>query len=65
MRDWVTQALQAAQEDRCDFLGLRQAALRAAPDRAAADAAWRETFPTVPVTVTVDGRVDRSYDLAE
>ncbi len=65
VRSWVSQALACAQEDRCDFLGLRQAALKNAPDKEALDQAWRELFPSLPITVTVDGRVDRSYDLAE
>ena len=62
---WVAQALERAQETGCDFLRLRQAVLRSSPDKDAAAAAWPRVFSTLPITVTVDGRVDRSYDLAE
>ena len=62
---WVSEAIERAQSTGCDFLGLRQAMLDAAPDKTAAQARWKDAFPTLPITVTVDGRVDRSYDLAE
>lgn len=65
VRAWVGEALQAAQDNACDFLGLRQAVVKQAPDKQALDEAWHELFPSVPIAVTAEGRVDRSYDLAE
>ncbi len=63
--EWVYEALDAAQQLGCDYLGLRRAALKSAPDKAAAGRAWGEAFPAIPISVTVDGIVERSYDLAE
>ena len=63
--EWVYEALDAAQQLGCDYLGLRRAALKNAPDKAAAGRAWGEAFPAIPISVTVDGIVERSYDLAE
>ena len=62
---WVTGALEQARDTRCDFLGLKKAVLTSANamDRWGGD--WTEIFPTLPVNVTVEGTVERSYDLAE
>ena len=62
---WIAGAVAEAQRAGCDCLGLRRAVLSDAGDMAAWGGAWREIFPTLSVTVTVDGRVERSYDLAE
>ena len=62
---WVTDALEQARNTRCDYLGLKKALLTSAGDLARWGDAWRDIFPALPVTVTVEGRVDRSYDLAE
>ena len=65
IKRWVTAALEAARETGCDFLGLRGAVLDTAARRDAYGDRWRELFPALPVTVEIDGRVDRSYDLGE
>ena len=62
---WVSGALERAQATGCDYLGLRQAVLGQAPDKTGLEDGWPEIFPTVPISVAMDGRVDRSYDLAE
>lgn len=62
---WVSGALEKARNTRCDFLGLKKAVLTSsrALDRWGED--WSELFPELPVRVTVEGTVDRSYDSAE
>ena len=62
---WVGQALARAQATGCDFLGLRDAVLKSAPARDAWGGQWPSLLPELDITVTVDGAVDRSYDLAE
>lgn len=62
---WVSDAIQTAQDNACDFLGLKSAVLRSSKAREQWGGRWSEFFPTLPVTVSVEGRVDRSYDLAE
>ncbi len=62
---WVTDCVETAQKTGCDFLGLKNAVLRSSKtlDRWGED--WNELLPTLSVTVSVEARVDRSYDLAE
>ncbi len=62
---WVADALRQAQDAKCDFLGLKNAVLRSAGARERWGGGWNELFSTLPVTISVDGRVDRSYDLEE
>ena len=62
---WVSGALEQAKNTRCDFLGLKKAVLPTARALARWGPDWPELFPSLPVGVTVEGTVDRSYDLAE
>ena len=62
---WVRAALDRAQATGCDFLGLRAAVLRKPNAAAAWWDEWQSLFPSLPVTVTVAGHIDRSYDLAD
>lgn len=62
---WVADAIQTAQDTGCDFLGLKGAVLGSAKAQERWGQAWNELFPSLPVTVSVAGRVDRSYDLEE
>ena len=62
---WVTGALETAQTTRCDFLGLKKAVLTSDHALARWGGDWTDIFPSLPMTVTVDGFVDRSYDLPE
>lgn len=61
---WLTQTLERAQSWSCDFLHLEQSVLKTQKQRAAAGD-WAQTLSSLPVTISVDGIVDRSYDLAE
>ncbi len=62
---WVSEAMEQARTSRCDYLGMKKAVLTTAADRSRWGSEWPELFPALPVSVMVDGRVDRSYDLAE
>ena len=62
---WVRAALDRARAAGCDFLGLRAAVLRKPNAAAAWWDEWQSLFPSLPVTVTVAGHIDRSYDLAD
>ena len=62
---WVADVVQTAQDTGCDFLGLKGAVLGSAKALERWGGDWRGLFPTLPVTVSVEGRVDRSYDLEE
>ena len=62
---WLTGALEQAQNLQCDFLNLETRVLKTEKERAALGNAWPQLLSTLPITVTVDGVVDRSYDLAE
>ena len=62
---WVRGALGRAQATGCDFLGLRAAVLGKPAAAAAWWDKWGEIFPALPVTVEVEGHIDRSYDLAD
>ena len=62
---WVSEALGRAQATGCDFLGLRQAVLARARERDAWGGQWPELLPTLDITVSVEGTVDRSYDLVD
>lgn len=64
-RGWLTDVLSRSQALSCDFLGLKTAVLDRGKDRAALAEQWSDVFPSLPVTVTVDGRVDRNYDLSD
>ena len=65
VRRWVTSALDRARETGCDFLGLKDAALRRPAHWDAYSDRWGEIFPALPVTVNAAGHIDRSYDLAD
>ncbi len=62
---WVGEAVEKAQAFGCDYLGAKKAVLTSADDLARYGGEWDQLFPALPVTVQVEGRVDRSYDLAE
>lgn len=62
-RAWLVEAVQRSQALGCDFLSLRDAAAASAPGRAAL-ATWDERYSILPVTVSVEARLVRSYDLA-
>lgn len=63
--EWVTDCIRLAQESGCDFLGLRSGALPTSKALARWGGSWGEILTDLPVSVSVEGRVDRSYDLAE
>ena len=63
---WVTDALAASQALEADFLGVGQAiAVRSGHRWAAIRDGWAELWPDVPVRVTVDADVGRTYDLRD
>ena len=62
---WVRQAMERAQTLGCDYLGAKKAVLTSARDLVRYGGTWNELFASLPITINVDGRVDRSYDLAE
>ncbi|MCD7845407.1 MAG: hypothetical protein LUG57_06080 [Oscillospiraceae bacterium] len=61
---WLSHVIAQAQGLDCDFLGLGNAADRASPKGFTLED-WEDIFPTLPVTVSIRGEVDRSYDLAQ
>lgn len=63
---WVRDALAASQALEADFLGVGQAvAVRSGRRWAAIRDDWAELWPGVPVRVTVDADVGRTYDLRD
>ena len=63
---WVRDALAASQALEADFLGVGQAvAVRSGHRWAAIRDGWAELWPDVPVHVTVDADVGRTYDLRD
>ena len=63
---WVRDALAASQALEADFLGVGQAvAVRSGHRWAAIRDDWAELWPDVPVRVTVDADVGRTYDLRD
>lgn len=61
---WVRDAIAASQALEADFLGVGQAvAVRSGHRWAAIRDGWAELWPDVPVRVTVDADVGRTYDL--
>ena len=63
---WVRDALAASQALEADFLGVGQAiAVRSGRRWAAIRDGWAELWPDVPVRVTVDADVGRTYDLRD
>ena len=62
---WVRSALDRVRATGCDFLGLRTAVLHKPSAAAAWWDKWGALFPGLPVTVAVEGHIDRSYDLAD
>lgn len=62
---WLAGALEQAQTLECDFLGVQSSVLKTAKEQAAYGEQWNTLFPTVPISVTVDGAIDKSYDLSE
>lgn len=63
---WVRDALAASQALEADFLGVGQAvAVRSGHRWAAIRDGWAELWPDVPVRVTVDADVGRTYDLRD
>ena len=65
VRDWVAGAVARTQEAGCDCLGLGRKGLTTSELAARGGGAWEALFPKLSVTVTVDGQVERSYDLEE
>lgn len=63
---WVRDALAASQALEADFLGVGQAiAVRSGRRWATIRDGWAELWPDVPVRVTVDADVGRTYDLRD
>lgn len=63
---WVRDAIAASQALEADFLGVGQAvAVRSGYRWAAIRDGWAELWPDVPVRVTVDADVGRTYDLRD
>lgn len=63
---WVRDAIAASQALEADFLGVGQAvAVRSGHRWAAIRDGWAELWPDVPVRVTVDADVGRTYDLRD
>ena len=62
---WLAGAVEQAQKLDCDFLDLKSSVLKKSKNMTALGDRWQDLFPTLPVTVTVNGWVDRSYDLSE
>lgn len=63
---WVRDAIAASQALEADFLGVGQAvAVRSGHRWAAVRDGWAELWPDVPVRVTVDADVGRTYDLRD
>lgn len=63
---WVRDAIAASQALEADFLGVGQAvAVRSGHRWAAVRDGWAELWPGVPVRVTVDADVGRTYDLRD
>lgn len=63
---WVRDAIAASQALEADFLGVGQAvAVRSGHRWAAIRDDWAELWPDVPVRVTVDADVGRTYDLRD
>lgn len=62
---WLSETLAQAQRLGCDFLDLERGILDTEKRKTALGESWQDIFPSLPVTVTVNGTVDRSYDLAE
>lgn len=63
-QQWLSQAVAQSQALNCDFLRLGNAADRDSPKGFSLDE-WEDIFPTLSVTVEIEGEVDRSYDLAQ
>lgn len=59
---WLEAVIVRSQQLGSDFLDLRGMLDLKAPARARLDD-WDEIFPTLRVTVSTDGKIDRSYDL--
>lgn len=63
---WVRDAIAASQALEADFLGVGQAvAVRSGHRWAAVRDGWAELWPDVPVRVTVEADVGRTYDLRD
>ena len=62
---WLAGALEQAQSLGCDFLDLRSSVLKTSKQLADHGGQWDALFPVVPISVTVDGQIDKSYDLSE
>lgn len=63
---WVRDAIAASQALEADFLGVGQAvAVRSGHRGAAVRDGWAELWPDVPVRVTVEADVGRTYDLRD
>ncbi|MCD8088643.1 MAG: hypothetical protein LUE22_08730 [Oscillospiraceae bacterium] len=61
---WLSQAVVQSQALNCDFLSLGNAVDKDSPKGFSLDE-WENIFPTLPITVEIEGEVDRSYDLAQ
>ncbi len=55
-----------SQELDCDFLNLEAAVMKNMPGHKASEPEdWADIFPTLPVTVVVEGEISRNYDLSD
>ena len=61
---WLAGAVEQAQSLRCDFLGLKDAVL-SKKEQDILGPAWETVMSGLDLDVTVDGKVDRRYDLAQ
>jgi spore germination protein KC len=66
IQQYIYDIITHAQAMGCDFLDLEYNILQDAPsDRQALDRDWDSIFPTLPVTVQTEGKIQRSYDLTK
>lgn len=62
---FLEDAIARSQELSCDFLDLESSVMKNAPGHKHSELAeWDALFPTLPVTVVLDGEISRSYDLS-
>ena len=62
---WLAGAVRQAQTLGCDFLDLKDAVLSTQKDQDRLGSSWEDILSGLDLDVTVDGKVDRRYDLAE
>ena len=62
---WLAGAVEQAQTLGCDFLGLKDAVLNTQADVETLGPSWEAILSGLSVEISVDGKVDRRYDLAQ